>query len=75
MADRIRFILNDQPVKRTPWEILGVAKTASPKEIRTAFRRLSYDFHPDRIIINKMTYDEATEKFKILTAAYTKLCP
>ena len=32
---------------RNPYEVLGVAKNATPKEIQQAYRRLARKFHPD----------------------------
>ena len=45
--------------KRDYYEVLGVSKTASDAEIKSAFRRLAKQYHPD---INKES--GAEEKFK-----------
>jgi hypothetical protein len=37
-----------QATKREWWEILGVSKTASPDQIKEAWRDLAYKHHPDR---------------------------
>jgi molecular chaperone DnaJ len=50
---------------RDYYEILGVGKTASPDEIKKAYRKLAVEYHPDR------GGDEA--KFKELTEAYEVL--
>jgi len=47
------------------YEILGIQRGASQKEIKTAYRRLSLKYHPDR---NKNERDG--EKFKQITEAY-----
>ncbi|XP_062008175.1 uncharacterized protein LOC133725086 isoform X2 [Rosa rugosa] len=47
---------------------LGVNKAATSKEIKTAYRRLARQFHPD---VNKQP--GATEKFKEISAAYEVL--
>lgn len=55
--------------KRDYYEILGVAKTATPDEIKKAYRKLALKYHPDRNPDNK----EAEEKFKEATEAYEVL--
>ncbi|KAK9923098.1 hypothetical protein M0R45_031532 [Rubus argutus] len=47
---------------------LGVTKAATSKEIKTAYRRLARQYHPD---VNKQP--GATEKFKEISAAYEVL--
>jgi molecular chaperone DnaJ len=51
--------------KRDYYEILGVSKTASPDEIKKAFRRAAVEHHPDR--------GGNEEKFKELNEAYEVL--
>lgn len=51
--------------KRDYYEVLGISKDASADEIKTAFRRLAIEFHPDR------GGDEA--KFKEINEAYEVL--
>lgn len=51
------------------YSILGVDKNASDKEIKSAYRKLSLQFHPDRNPGNK----EAEEKFKEVAEAYRVL--
>jgi len=48
------------------YEILGVERTATDQEIKSAYRRLALKFHPDRNPGNK----EAEEKFKEAAEAY-----
>src|SRR5690606_15206513 len=48
------------------YAVLGVSKTASEKEIRSAFRRLARQWHPD---VNPGN-PEAEAKFKEINAAF-----
>jgi DnaJ-class molecular chaperone len=50
------------------YQILGVGKTATAQEIKSAYRKLALEYHPDR---NKTK--EAGEKFKEVTKAYEVL--
>ncbi len=50
------------------YQILGVGKAATPQEIKTAYRKLALQYHPDK---NKGK--EAEEKFKEVTKAYEVL--
>lgn len=52
--------------QKDPYEILGVSRTATPDEIKRAYRRLAKEFHPDR---NKDKKD-SERKFKEVQAAY-----
>ena len=51
------------------YNILGVDKTADDKQIKSAYRKLSLKFHPDKNPGNK----EAEEKFKEVSEAYRVL--
>src|SRR5205085_8038443 len=55
--------------KRDFYEVLGVARTCSEQEIKSAYRKLALQFHPDRNPGNP----EAEEKFKEATEAYSVL--
>ena len=54
---------------RDYYEILGLAKSASPNEIKSAYRKLAIKYHPDKNKNNK----EAEEKFKEAAEAYEVL--
>ncbi|MFA7383921.1 MAG: DnaJ C-terminal domain-containing protein [Desulfurivibrionaceae bacterium] len=51
------------------YKLLGVEKTASPEEIKKAYRKLALKHHPDRNKGNK----EAEEQFKKISEAYAVL--
>lgn len=55
--------------KRDYYEVLGVAKTASAEEIKSAYRKLAMKYHPDRNPGDKA----AEEKFKEAAEAYDVL--
>ncbi|MCR5331666.1 MAG: molecular chaperone DnaJ [Lachnospiraceae bacterium] len=55
--------------KRDYYEVLGVAKNATPEEIKKAYRTLGKKYHPDVNPGNK----EAEEKFKEVGEAYAVL--
>lgn len=56
-------------MKKDYYEILGVSKTATQEEIKSAYRKLALKYHPDRNPDNK----EAEEKFKAAAEAYQVL--
>ncbi|TVQ07140.1 MAG: J domain-containing protein [Leptolyngbya sp. DLM2.Bin27] len=58
------------PRSKTHYDQLGVKPTASPQQIRRAFRDLSKLYHPDT---TELPAPEATEKFQQLNEAYAIL--
>ena len=54
---------------KNPYTLLGVPKTASEKEIKSAYRKLAKSLHPD---VNKDN-PKAEDRFKEVTAAYNLL--
>jgi molecular chaperone DnaJ len=53
------------PTKRDYYEVLGVSKTATDAEIKSAYRKMALKFHPDK---NKAA--DAETKFKEINEAY-----
>ena len=56
------------PAKRDYYEVLGISRTANNEEIKKAFRKLAFQYHPDR-----SHEDGTTEKFKEVNEAYEVL--
>ena len=52
-----------------PYSTLGVARNASEKDIKAAYRKLAKELHPDRNKDNP----KATERFSVVTGAYDLL--
>ena len=57
---------------KDPYEVLGVSKNATQDEIKTAYRKLAKQYHPDRYVGNPLA-DLAAEKFKEINEAYDVL--
>src|SRR5215813_13280974 len=56
--------------QRDYYEVLGVGRSASVEEIKTAYRKAALQWHPDRNPQNKA---EAEGKFREYTEAYAVL--
>ena len=56
-------------VKRDYYEVLGVSREASEQELKSAYRKLALQYHPDRNPNNP----DAEEKFKECSEAYAIL--
>ena len=63
-----RFILTTN-AKRDYYEVLGVTRTVTEIELKSAYRKLALQFHPDRNPNNP----DAEEKFKEVSEAYAVL--
>jgi molecular chaperone DnaJ len=59
----------DTNTKRDYYEVLGVSRTASEQEIKSAYRRLALQYHPDR----NPDQPDAEDRFKECSEAYAVL--
>jgi len=67
-SDDMKTDPKSSPVKLSAYDLLGLASSASPAEIVSAFRRLAKQWHPD---VNKT--DGASEMFADIQQAYKLL--
>ncbi len=59
---------NNMPTKRDYYEVLGIDRNATDEEIKRAFRKLAFKYHPDH------NHDDKTgERFKEVNEAYEVL--
>ena len=58
---------------RNYYEILGINSSASEKEIKKVYYKLSLIWHPDRPIPQGFTKEQQTGKFKEISNAYEVL--
>lgn len=62
---------SDHQNLRSPYEILEVKPDASEEEIRTAYRRLANQYHPDKVAhLGKELQELADSRFKEIQEAY-----
>ncbi|CAL0330597.1 unnamed protein product [Lupinus luteus] len=59
--------------KRCHYEVLAVSRDSSPDEIRSAYRRLALQRHPDKLVQSGTSQSEATAQFQELQHAYEVL--
>lgn len=64
------FVDNMATSKRDYYEVLGISRSASHDEVKSAYRKLAKEHHPD---CNPDNRDQAEEKFKELSEAYEVL--
>lgn len=73
LYDRIAA-LGDTPEGACPWdlyEVLGIARDASPKQVTSAYRRLALRFHPDKVPLEHRPRSERV--FRAVARAYEVL--
>ncbi|MBW1999566.1 MAG: DnaJ domain-containing protein, partial [Deltaproteobacteria bacterium] len=62
------------PRVRDPYEVLGIERSASKEEIKSAYRNLVNKYHPDKVAhLGKEFQSLAEEKFKEIQRAYQEL--
>ena len=64
------------PDKSDPYSILGVARSATDKEIKSAYRKLIKEHHPDLLTAQGMPEEfiiVATEKLSVINVAYDRI--
>lgn len=75
-AEFRRFVSLYGDSRASPWQVLGIDKTASATDVRAAWKRLVQKHHPDRLIAEGMP-DEfvaaATERIALINSAYHTL--
>jgi len=60
--------------QKDPYEVLGIARNASPEEIKRAYKHLVSQYHPDKVHHLAGEFRELAEKrFKEIQAAYEAL--
>jgi molecular chaperone DnaJ len=64
-----RHTILDTNTRRDYYEVLGVSRSASEQEIKSAYRRLALQYHPDR----NPDQPNAEDKFKECSEAYAVL--
>ncbi|KAI9095051.1 hypothetical protein K1719_026515 [Acacia pycnantha] len=58
---------------RCHYEVLGLERDCTPDEIRSAYRRLALQRHPDKLVKSGLSQAEATAQFQELQHAYEVL--
>ncbi|KAL2016096.1 hypothetical protein VTK56DRAFT_4270 [Thermocarpiscus australiensis] len=64
-------LTDGEPPSIDPYEVLGLERTASPDQIKSAYRKAALKTHPDKVSPDKK--DEAKAKFQEVAFAYAVL--
>ena len=59
-------------MRKDPYKVLGVDRTATDDEIKSAYRELAKKYHPDNYVGSPLA-DLAQEKMKEINEAYDKI--
>ncbi|KAK7388875.1 hypothetical protein VNO78_23702 [Psophocarpus tetragonolobus] len=59
--------------KRCHYEVLGLPRECGGEEIRSSYRRLALQRHPDKLVKSGLSQEEATAQFQELQHAYEVL--
>ncbi|WCJ35844.1 hypothetical protein M5689_017073 [Euphorbia peplus] len=59
--------------KRCHYEVLGLSQDCTPDEIRSAYKKLALQRHPDKLMRSGLSQSEATAQFQELSQAYELL--
>ena len=63
---------NNRP--KTPYEVLGVSPGATKEQIRSAYRKLANQYHPDKVAhLGRELQELAEKRFKEIQEAYQYL--
>ncbi|KAL7575513.1 hypothetical protein ACA910_020096 [Epithemia clementina (nom. ined.)] len=62
-----------QSKEKNYYKILGVSRTASAKEIKSAYRKLALQWHPDKVEGDESVKEQAEKKFHDIGEAYEVL--
>jgi hypothetical protein len=63
-----------EEVKKDPYAVLGIDRSASGEEVRQAYRRLAAKYHPDKVShLGEEFRELAAKRFKEIKAAFDAL--
>lgn len=62
-----------QATRKDYYQILGVSKTASEKELNKAYRKLAVEWHPDKHMSSEDQRKQAEAKFRDIVEAHEVL--
>ncbi|PHH75541.1 hypothetical protein CDD80_2296 [Ophiocordyceps camponoti-rufipedis] len=71
MSDAEDLVVGDEPPAVEPYEILGLERSATPEQVRSAYRKAALKNHPDKVSEDRKA--EAHAKFQSIAFAYAIL--